>query len=131
MIHKGHEDMFRQARELASAPYLVVSVARDSAARRHRGFAPQNNEEVRRAALAAHDLVDEVVLGDEEGYITHIAHVNPDIIALGYDQGGEYVEHLEEELARSGLAPVIVRLKSFQPEIYKTSKLRDSGTLRT
>ena len=129
MIHKGHEDMFRQARMLAPESYLMVSVARDSAAKRHRGFVPQNDEERRQAALATHELVDEAVLGDEEGYITHIAKVNPDIIALGYDQAGEYVEHLEEDLARAGLSPKIVRLKAFEPETYKTSKLRDSDTL--
>ncbi len=129
MIHKGHEDMFRQARSLADESRLIVSVARDSAAKRHRGFAPQNVEEKRRAALAAHPLVDEAILGDEEGYIAHITAAQPDIIALGYDQGGEYVERLEEELKEAGLTPTIVRLKPFQPEIYKTSKLRDSGTL--
>lgn len=130
MIHKGHEDMFQQARELGEEPYLIVSVARDSAALRHRGFAPQKNEEARRAALAAHPLVDEAILGDEEGYIAHIVAAKPDIVALGYDQEGEYVERLEEELARAGLSPRIVRLKAFEPETYKTSKLRDSDTLR-
>jgi cytidyltransferase-like protein len=129
MIHKGHEDMFRQARSLAPAPYLIVSVARDSAAKRHRGFAPQNNEEARRAVLAAHELVDEAVLGDEEGYISHIAAVEPDMIALGYDQAGEYVDGLQDALAAAGLSVEIVRLQAFQPETYKTSKLRESGTL--
>lgn len=131
MIHKGHEDMFRQVRALAPDPYLIVSVARDSAAKRHRGFAPQNNEEARREQLAVHELVDEAVLGDEEGCVTHISLARPDIIALGYDQRGEYVDQLEEELSRAGLSPHIVRLKPFQPEIYKTSKLRESDTLGT
>lgn len=129
MIHKGHEDMFRQARSLAAEPHVIVSVARDSAALRHRGFLPQNDEEARRARLAAHELIDEAILGDEEGYVAHIVRVNPDIIALGYDQTGEYVEHLEEELARAGITPQIVRLSPFQPDMYKTSKLRDSDTL--
>ena len=129
MIHPGHEDMFRQARELASEPYLLVSVARESAAVRHRGFAPQRSENERCAALEAHALVDKVVLGDEEGFVSHVAQEAPDIIALGYDQEGEYVGGLEEELTAVGLAPSIVRLKPFEPHIYKTSKLRDSGTL--
>ncbi len=123
MIHKGHEDLFRQARSLAAEPYLIVSVARDSAAKRHRGFLPQNNEEVRRAQLAAHESIDEAVLGDEEGYVAHITQVNPDIIALGYDQTGEYVDHLEEVLVRAGLTPQIVRLEAFKPGTYKTSKI--------
>ena len=51
----------------------------------------------------AHNLVDEVVLGDEGGYIDHILAAQPDIIGLGYDQAGEYVEHLERDLTAVGL----------------------------
>jgi choline-phosphate cytidylyltransferase len=124
MIHKGHESLFEQARSLADDPYLIVSVARDSAAQRHRGLAPANHQDDRLIAVAAHPLVDTAVLGDEEGFIDHIARANPAIIALGYDQGGEYVENLEQELAAAGLSPRIVRLQAFKPETFKTSKLR-------
>ena len=124
MVHAGHEDFFRQARELAVNPFLIVSVARDSAAERHRGLVPEKNVNARQALLAAHSLVDRAVLGDEEGYINHIAHEAPDIIALGYDQKGEYVDALESDLKKAGLAIRIVRLLAFEPETYKTSKLR-------
>ena len=123
MIHEGHEDMFKQARALAVDPSLIVSVARDSAAKRHRGFAPRNSETVRRELVAAHALVDRAVLGDEKGFLEHIAQESPDIIALGYDQAGEYVDGLEEQLAANKLFPKIVRLQSFHPETFKTSKL--------
>jgi cytidyltransferase-like protein len=124
MIHKGHENLFTQARSLAAEPYLIVSVARESAARRHRGFAPRNSETIRSEMLRAHPLIDEVVLGDESGYIGHIVAARPDIIALGYDQSGEYVKDLERDLKASGSDVKIVRLEPFEPEIYKTSKLR-------
>lgn len=127
MIHKGHENMFEQARALVDEPHLVVSVARDSAAERHRGFPPKVNEEDRMYMLATHPLVDTAILGDEHGFVEHILRVNPDIIALGYDQEGEYVENLERELAAAGLSPQIVRLAAYQPEIFKTSKLRESA----
>ncbi len=123
IIHKGHEDFFKQARGLADEPFLIVSVARDSAAVRHRGFAPRNSERARLKAIAAQPLVDKAILGDEDGFIAHIAEENPDIIALGYDQRGEYVESLEKELVAAGLHPRIVRLNAFQPETFKTSKL--------
>lgn len=71
-----------------------------------------------------HPGVDMAVLGDEEGYVPHITRERPDIIALGYDQAGEYVENLAQELAIAGLHPQIVRLEAHQPEVYKTSKLR-------
>ncbi len=124
MIHPGHEDLFRQARALDAEPYLIVSVARDASVARVKGFLPRTSEEKRREALAAHAMVDKAVLGDREGYVAHILEESPDIIALGYDQGGEYVETVSEDLAAAGLTPRIVRLVAFQPETFKTSKLR-------
>jgi len=124
MIHAGHEDFFRQAKELAGDSFLIVSVARDSAAEKHRGVSPRHSENKRLSTLEQHPQVDKAVLGDEEGYITHIQRENPDMIALGYDQVGIYVEKLEADLKSVGLATQVVRLKSFKPETFKTSKLR-------
>ncbi len=124
MIHEGHENLFRQARALGPEPYLIVSVARDLIAKKARGYAPKNNEAARCEMLAAHPLVDKAVIGDESGYIPHIAFLKPDIIALGYDQKGEYVENLENDLREAGLTTRVVRLQSYKPETFKTSKLR-------
>lgn len=124
MIHKGHESLFMQARALAKRPYLIVSVARDRSVARIKGVPPRKNEEERRALLAAHPLVDEAILSDLDGYMPHIRAARPDIIGLGYDQFGEYVDRLEEDLTREGIRPQIVRLAAFEPETYKTAKLR-------
>jgi glycerol-3-phosphate cytidylyltransferase-like family protein len=78
---------------------------------------------VRAAALKAHPLIDEVVLGDVHGYVGHIRAAHPDIIVLGYDQAGEYVTDLEPDLREAGITAKVVRLEPFHPEIYKTSKL--------
>jgi cytidyltransferase-like protein len=123
MIHKGHEDLFRQARALAPDAHLIVSVARDVSAARVKGQRPRNSEDARLKAISRTPGVDEALLGDEEGRIKHIAAMRPDIIALGYDQAGEYVEDLEKELLAAGLTTKVVRLNAFQPDIYKTSKL--------
>jgi FAD synthetase len=124
MIHEGHEDFFKQARSLAPDAQLIVSVARDAAAQRHRGFLPQNNENVRLETLQQHSLIDRAILGDEEGFIEHIVRENPDVIALGYDQAGEYVEGLELALRDAGLTTQILRMQPYKPETFKTSKLR-------
>lgn len=123
VIHKGHENFFEQARALAEDTYLIVSVARDSVAARVKGSKPRHREAARLSAVAAHPLVDRAVLGDEVGYLPHILAERPDVIALGYDQRGEYVEDLERDLRRAGSRATIVRLKSHRPELYKTSKL--------
>jgi cytidyltransferase-like protein len=123
MIHKGHEDFFRQARSLAEEPFLIVSVARDVSVERIKGAHPRNGEDDRLIAVELHELVNEAMLGDKEGYMEHIKKVAPDIIALGYDQSGEYVDKLEEELRAAGLSTKVVRLQAYQPETFKTSKL--------
>ena len=123
IVHEGHADLFRQARALADTPYLIVSVARDKVAERIKGIKPRNSEETRRVAVARHALVDKAVLGDSAGYIGHIRANKPDIIALGYDQEGKFVENLEKDLRKAGLKTRIVRLGAFKPEVYKTSKL--------
>ena len=126
MLHEGHEDFFRQARSLSRDPYLIVSVARDSAVERVKGERPKHDERARLSRVAAHPLVDKAVFGDESGYITHIRAHAPDIIALGYDQEGEYVEHLKEDLHAAGLTTRIARMKAYKPERYKTSRLRET-----
>jgi cytidyltransferase-like protein len=123
MIHAGHEDLFRQARALAPDSFLIVSVARDSAVERIKGITPKHSENERLALIAKHELVDEAVLGDEEGYVAHIVAQKPHIIALGYDQIGEYVDNLESDLRAEGLETKIVRLQPYQPDVFKTSKL--------
>ena len=123
MIHEGHLDFFRQARTLATTPYLIVSVARDEVVTRIKNAKPKNSEGARLAVVKKHELVDEAVLGDESGYIGHILTNMPDIIALGYDQGGEFVLNLGKDLRAAGMETRVVRLGAFKPEVYKTSKL--------
>lgn len=124
MLHAGHINMLEQARSLAPDPQIIVSIARDDAAERIKGERPKRGELERMKIVEASPLVDEVVLGDADGYIEHIVHARPDIIALGYDQEGEYVRELQAELDKKGLQPRIVRLKPYKPEIYRTSKLQ-------
>ncbi len=123
ILHEGHRNLFAQARALAPDARLVVSVARDLVVERVKGSRPRHSEKERREAIRASGLADEVVLGDAEGYAEHMVAARPDIIALGYDQEGEYVKNLERDIEAAGLRARIVRLKPHRPELYKTSKL--------
>lgn len=129
IVHPGHENFFEQARSLASDPYLIVSVARNGAAERTRGVAPRHHERERLENIEHCPFVDHAILGDKTGYIQHIVREKPDIIALGYDQHGEYVDNLERDLRAAGLATRIVRLKAHRPDVYKTSKLAQDGKM--
>ncbi len=127
-LHEGHVDLFRQARSLAPDPHLIVSVARDAVVKRVKGAHPRLSEEARLEAVRAHPLVDEALLGDTSGYIDHIRAAHPAIIALGYDQVGEFVDDLATDLRAAHIHARIVRLEAFKPEIYKSSKLRTEGS---
>ena len=131
MVHEGHVDFFKQARALAypergrraGRPYLIVSIARQSVAERIKGKKLLRSERERQALLERNTLIDEVVLGQQDGYIEHIIEARPDIIALGYDQEGEFVSNLKKDLRAAGFSVNVIRLRPHKPELYKTSKL--------
>ena len=125
MIHEGHVNFFKQAHALAPDSHLIVSIARDASVNRIKGFFPKHKEEERLAMIASQPFVDEAILGDKVGYVQHIIEQKPDIIALGYDQEGEYVNNLGKDLKGVGLSVKTVRLKAFKPDKYKTSKLNN------
>ena len=120
VLHKGHLNFFKQARNLAKKPYLVVSVARDSNVKRIKGKAPFLKEAQRKLALFKNRLVDKVVLGGKTNFLTHIKKEKPEVIALGYDQTA-YVKDLKKAIKKEVLTTRIFRLKPFKPKIYKSS----------
>ncbi len=122
MVHKGHENLFMQARALAKDPFLIVSIARDKNVIKIKGKPPANSESARKKMIKDNQLVDKVVLGGINDHIPHIIIEKPDIIALGYDQRA-YVRGLKSQLESSGLITKVIRLKPFKPEKYKTSLL--------
>jgi cytidyltransferase-like protein len=124
-IHEGHRDFFRQARTLGREPHLTASLARDVNVARVKGRPPYESEDERLTAISDEPLIDEAVLGSlDADYISHVISLQPDIIALGYDQESSYVEHLAEKLKERGCTPEIIRCKPHHPELYKSSKIK-------
>jgi FAD synthetase len=122
-LHKGHEHFFKQAKALSLHSYLIVSVARDINVKRIKGRLPKQNEQQRKTVVGKHQEVDKVVLGAIGNPVPHILKQKPDIIALGYDQHS-YIDGLRAVLNKEGLKVKIVRLKSYKPHIYKSSKIK-------
>ncbi len=122
IFHEGHKDFFRQACEYGE--YLIAVVARDKNVLAVKGDLPWNNELARQKKISESKLADIVVLGDLQDRYKVIQEYKPDILCLGYDQKVSLGE-LKEKLVEYGLNKTqIVRLKSFHPEKYKSSKLR-------
>lgn len=121
VLHPGHIDFFVQAKELGD--WLVVVVARDSNVIKIKNRPPRHTEDERLRDVQRIALVDEAVLGSETDPYAVIETYRPATIALGYDQSHDFVDHLQEELARRNLAPRIVRLAAYHPDKYKSSKI--------
>ena len=84
-VHEGHRAFLRQARSLGD--YLVAAVTRDVVAEQLKGRRPEKDQGLRIKDLIETELVGEAVLGDMDlGSWEVIGKVNPDIVALGYDQ---------------------------------------------
>ena len=119
VLHKGHEHYIKEAKSYGD--YLIVVVARDENILKFKGRKPKHDENYRLGEVKKLGFVDKVVLGNKDDVFEVLGEFKPDVICLGYDQKSE---NLEEELKKRGLKAEIVRAKSFNPEIYKSSKLK-------
>lgn len=122
ILHPGHEFFLKEAKK--HGDILNVVVARDSTVKKLKGVV-QNNEKKRIATVRALNYVDKVFLGYKKDKYLIIEKIKPDVICLGYDQNS-FTKDLKKELKHRRLKTKIIRIrKSFKPEKYKSSKLRD------
>lgn len=122
-LHPGHLNFLRQAKERGD--YLVVVVARDSNIRVYKKHEPSQGERARLDAVAAVPSVDEAILGSPDAHhFELLGQLDFDILALGYDQTPAD-EIVRRALAKYGQESVpVIRLKSFHPETYKSTLIR-------
>jgi len=120
LLHLGHLALFRQAKK--QGDYLIAVVARDKTVLEVKHKSPRDNERERVRKIKTSGLVDKVILGNLRDKYSSIKKYRPQIIALGYDQRF-LTDDLAEKLQEFKIKAKIVRLKSYKPSIYKTSKL--------
>ncbi|PIP67376.1 MAG: tRNA pseudouridine(55) synthase TruB [Parcubacteria group bacterium CG22_combo_CG10-13_8_21_14_all_41_9] len=122
-VHAGHKNYFQQARKLGHR--LIAIVGRDSMVQKIKNRKPRLSEKTRIKQVKACEEIDRVYLGvdgsDAKVY-DFVASLQPDIIALGYDQKA-YTENLEKEMKKRNLNTKIIRLKPYEPNTYKSSIL--------
>jgi len=112
LLHLGHLAYLEQARELAGENgELIVVIALDKTIEKERGAPPVFPQEQRRRLVEALGIVDRAVIGlDTEDHTEIVIQINPDIVALGYDQYTD-IERLEKRITERGLHTKIVRLE--------------------
>lgn len=129
LLHPGHRSFIAQAKK--HGDHLTVVVARDEIVRRLKKHWPSQSLRERMAAVQRVPEVNKVVAGMPKNYLLHLKREQPHVVALGYDQT-HFTQHLKQDLQKLGLAKtIILRLKPFQPQRYKTSiakkSLRSTG----
>ncbi|MBI5022821.1 MAG: adenylyltransferase/cytidyltransferase family protein [Candidatus Magasanikbacteria bacterium] len=119
ILHPGHQSLFQQARRYGET--VIAVIARDSTVEKLKKHAPYFTAEQRQKNLRQTGWVDKVFLGDKKDYFKIIKKIKPDIICLGYDQKF-FIKKLKRQIVEWGLKIKIIKLKSFQPKKYKSSK---------
>ena len=116
IIHLGHINYFKMAKQLCDDCKLIVVVARDSTIKRLKGRLPIFSEKERVEIVKSIKYVDDAVLGNEIGdksFFDIIMDIKPEIIALGYNQNVDE-EKLRKWLNEKKLDIKIVRLPKFE-----------------
>ena len=122
LLHAGHLHYLEQAKSLGE--HLTVVVAHDDTVRL-RKHEPVTGQELRCRMVQGLKPVDEAIIGNspEVPIFDILPIVNPDIIALGYDQ-----EHAEEKIRESlndiGLGNItVIRVEGLSDDLDGTRKI--------
>jgi FAD synthetase len=119
LLHPGHIAMLEEAAKLGDE--LVVVLARDESAAKEK-HAPITPEEHRRRMVESLKPVDRAVLGHRGDYYRIVEELQPDIIALGFDQ--KYDEAaVAAKCAERGVKVQVVRLPHFVGDLDGTRKI--------
>ena len=122
LLHAGHLHYLEQAKALGD--HLTVVVAHDDTVRL-RKHEPVTNQDLRKRMVSGLKPVDNVVIGNppEVPIFDILPEINPDVIALGYDQ-----EHAEESirkaLSQRGFEGIqVVRVGGLSDDLDGTRKI--------
>ena len=124
IIHPGHIHTLGEAAKLGDV--LVVVIATDKTAVKMKRRRPLHTQQQRRDLVGALKLVDAAVVGDDEDIFRTVAHIRPQIVALGYDQ-----VHQERAIIdgckKLDLGVTVARLQSPLPDVSSSSIERQYG----
>lgn len=118
IFHKGHKNFLIQAK--AHGSYLIAVIARDETVKIIKNYRPKNNEYTRLITVKKSKIPDEVILGDLTDKYAAIRNNKPHVVCLGYDQN-----HFTNDLSRLFPSLIIIRLKPYKQNIYKSSLLQN------
>jgi len=98
LLHPGHVHYLRDAAEMGDELHVIIARSENVT---HKA-PPVVPDEQRREMVAALKPVDKAHLGHPEDIFVPIKRIDPDVIALGYDQHHDE-ERLQEALGERGI----------------------------
>ncbi len=119
ILHMGHLQYLVEAKKLGDR--LVVVVACDETVRKNK-HEPLMAQGTRAKMVESLKPVDKVVVGDPVDTFKVVEEIDPDIIALGYDQRHKE-EELVEDLKKRGLEAEVRRLEHYDHDLDGTRKI--------
>lgn len=122
LLHAGHLHYLEQAKSLGN--HLTVVVAHDDTVR-IRKHEPVTNHDLRRRMVEGLKPVDDALVGNspEVSIFEILPIVNPDVIALGYDQ--EHAEDsIKQKLIQLGYENIkVTRVEGLTDDLDGTRKI--------
>tara|TARA_B100000767_G_scaffold72578_1_gene69143 strand:+ start:3867 stop:4301 length:435 start_codon:yes stop_codon:yes gene_type:complete len=122
LLHAGHLHYLEQAKSLGN--HLTVVVAHDDTVR-IRKHEPVTNHDLRRRMVEGLKPVDEAIVGNspDVSIFEILPIVNPDVIALGYDQ--EHAEDsIKQKLIQLGYEHIkVTRVEGLTDDLDGTRKI--------
>jgi len=119
ILHSGHLHYLEEAKGLGDELYVVVATDATVRKRKHEPITP---EKMRVELVQALKPVNMAILGTEGDMFDTVRLIDPDIIALGYDQEFEEAR-LVEELGKRGLRAKVVRLSKHEDDLNGTRRI--------
>ena len=124
IIHPGHIHTLNSARKLGDV--LIVVVATDSTAKKMKKRTPLHSQDQRKDLVNSLSMVDLGIVGQEGDIFKTVQQIEPQIIALGYDQIHQE-KFILDGCKELGLNVKVARLQSPIPEISSSKIEKEYG----
>ncbi len=126
LLHLGHVRFLEDAKKTGGPDAeLIVIIARDTTVEKSKGRKPIMSEDQRRALVESLKVVDEALLGYENYDLGEVIEkIQPDVIALGYDQTN-VERQVQDYVNKHELDVKVVRIGKFgENALDSSSKIR-------
>jgi FAD synthetase len=122
ILHLGHLYYLNQARKLGDELVVVVASDLKASLENEEMENPIFPEIVRLEIIKSLKPVDQAILNNGRDFYKVIQDIDPDIIALGYNQKFD-IAKMEKELTNMGLNTKVKRLRKHPNSLLSSSKI--------